>query len=319
MRKSSVRLRVIAPPILAIAIFGALTVLYGRLSGSPWTLGQIALLVCAALFSVGVGWLVWIMTGLGRVESAGREASSLGRDGKLGTALWTEAPAGEGDASPGKDAWTNPVPPAEGEAGLRAVQLHLKTVLGRDRSLTARVLPSGADLDWNLFVDGVDRLAEQVDAAYRPDLVMGVNRGGIALANLVGWRNPQPPRGYCELKGDATSREVSFSFIPSELRKTPEECRVLVVDLMFKTGTSIHTVFNSVLAEKGFRKDYLSVATLILAERLEVPPTRGTQFLPMNGLQYRAHSGVPPTHSKWFPHLEFVAFVTAGYPRSPWQ
>jgi len=179
-------------------------------------------------------------------------------------------------------------------------------------------------VDWAAFHRGIDRLhaqchgwCEHDDAG--PDMIaVGINRGGVTIADMLGGNDAyvlgvaytasKPQKGRC----------LERLALP-ELRRPPGEYKVLLVDMVMKTGSSLEVVKEGLVA-MGFDEGKMRAAIFAFVNPEVTEPGAGASPLALSPEHFkRSERQEPGTYRPWLKRLYYVAFLSAQPIIYPWD
>lgn len=186
-------------------------------------------------------------------------------------------------------------------------------------------------LNWVAFIDGIDRLKEQLVCSspkFIPDLFVGINLGGAAAAALLKSRGS--PMAIFQLETQGDKREIRYSAFPSVLGQAEEnevpntffgrpleKVKVLLVDEEFKTGNSAKVVIDCLTSKWGFDEKNIRIAVLALSE-VEVRPLKVfNKAITID--QIRSVSSPKVNFSNWENKLLCISYLSPMPVRFPWE
>ncbi len=166
------------------------------------------------------------------------------------------------------------------------------------------------------FMEGVRRLQKYFrDSPHlTPDLIVGINRGGIATSALIGGAE-MCSLGMASIAGPWGARKLGSLLVP-DLQTPRLDCNVMLVDWTMKTGDSLDVV-KSELERLGFDGGKICASVIVLANLASIPKGDGTYDLTPQTFPQR-QKNVPPSYGDWLRRIVFVSYLSASIPKPPW-
>ncbi|MBM3236783.1 hypothetical protein FJZ31_10865 [Candidatus Poribacteria bacterium] len=120
---------------------------------------------------------------------------------------------------------------------------------------------SGYEISHEVLSDAANKLANMsLGANFTPEVILGVNQGGMVLATLVSARFPSKPLGMISTEGTQRKKHVEYCSWPRKYVGASNRPRkigassILVVDTKLKSGGSL-TAVDTVLHQKFGKAD----------------------------------------------------------------
>lgn len=201
---------------------------------------------------------------------------------------------------------------------LREVQVVVGKGTGGEARISPRILPEKVKrIDWDFLDHGLALLHGQLSGSSF-DMVIGVKRGGLAIADMLRL-GERFPLGYVHLGGPQGNRHIvtASSHFPAH-GGAQADAKILVVDWLFKTGSALDTIFHQCLEPRGFTMGNTHIAALCFGLLGEVPEKDDP--VPLSA-EHFPHCGdaEPGTFRPWLKQLRYVSYLSTGHPGKPWK
>ena len=193
-------------------------------------------------------------------------------------------------------------------------------VVGKRKSKSSREVAVLRDdkspLNWTGFVEGCHRLWTQINEdSWKPDLVVAVNRGGAAVAGVIGYTPQVAGTSFgVAIAEDDRKKDVVLSLPPIA---DPKNCEVLLVDIQMRSGESLEIV-EQALKKKKFISERMRAAVLVLANLRDVPSSGKPVKLTLKDFPC-GYNGPRPAYESWLKRLHYLGFVCKHIPKHPWE
>jgi len=187
------------------------------------------------------------------------------------------------------------------------------------------VLPEGDRcIDWSRFNGGIDRLHEQCVGWCRreggePDMIaVGINRGGVTIADMLGGNDAWIMGIAYTMSESGKGRRLKRLALP-ELERDPSEYKVLLVDMVMKTGSSLEVVKEG-LVERGFDSEKMRAAVFAFVNPGVTEAVKSGRKLVLSPETFpRSERHPPATYRAWLKRLCYAAFLSSKPIIYPWD
>jgi hypoxanthine phosphoribosyltransferase len=198
---------------------------------------------------------------------------------------------------------------------------------GGPEQMTRKVEVLPADdrsIDWSRFHRGINRLHEQCVGWCRreggePDMIaIGINRGGVTIADMLGG-NDTWIMGIAYTASEGGKGRCLKRLALPKLERDPSEYKVLLVDMVMKTGSSLEVVKEG-LVKNGFDSKNMRAAVLAFVSPGVTEAVKSGQRLVLSPDTFTRSVRQPPaTYRAWLKRLCYTAFLSSHPITYPWD